>query len=203
MARRKQSRTYTRRRKYEFKPDPKSTNLLKVLHMTQAQRLHGLKWGLYSLMCLVLLIIQDVMMSQFRLSGATTDLAVCGILLIGILAGAEQGGLFALLGSTVYFFSGSAPGPYVIALITLLTIAATLFRQAYWHRSFGSIMLCASLAMMLYEIGIFGIGIFMGRTLWVRISVFLLTGFLSVLVMLALYPLAKAIGKIGGETWKE
>ena len=203
MAKRRKSRTYTHRRKYEFKPDPKSTNLLKVLHLTQQQRLHGLKWGLYSLLCLVLLIIQDVMMSKFRLAGATTDLAVCGILLIGVLAGADQGGLFAMLASLVYFLSGSAPGPYVIALITLLTIAATLFRQAYWHRSFGSIMLCASLAMMLYEIGLFAIGIFMGRTLWVRISVFLLTGFMSVLVMLALYPLAKAIGKIGGETWKE
>lgn len=203
MAKRRRPSTYTRRRKYEFKPDPKSTSLLKVLHPTLQQRLHGLKWGLYSLLCLTLLILQDVVMSRFRLSGATTDLAVCGILLIGILAGAEQGGLFALLASTIYFFSGSAPGPYVITLITLLTIGAALFRQAYWHRSFGSIMLCASLAMMAYEVGLFAIGIFLGRTLWVRITVFLLTGLMSLLVMLALYPLVKAIGKIGGESWKE
>ena len=57
--------------------------------------------------------------------------------------------------------------------------------------------------MMLYEIILFVIGIFMGRTLWTRFGVFLLTGIMSVLVMLALYPLTKAIGKIGGESWKE
>lgn len=192
-----------KRRKYEFKPDPKGTSLLKVLHLTKHQQMQYLKWTLYSLVCLVMLIVQDVVMSRFRFSGATTDLAVCSILLIAIFAGPEDGGTFALLTSLFYWFSGSAPGPYVIALITLLTIGATLFRQAYWHRSFGSIMLCAGLAMMLYELGIFAIGIFVGRTIWARFSVFMLTGLISVVVMLALYPLVKAIGKIGGETWKE
>lgn len=192
-----------KRRKYEFKPDPKGTSLLKVLHMTRHQQLQLLKWSCYALLCLTLLIVQDVILSRFRFSGATTDLAVCGILLIGILAGAEQGGFFAMMASLIYWFSGSAPGPYVIALITLFVIGASLFRQIFWHRSFASIMLCAGLAMMVYEMSLFGIGIFIGRTLWSRIGVFMLTGLMSVLVMLALYPLVKAIGKIGGETWKE
>lgn len=192
-----------RRRKYEFKPDPKGTNLLKLLHLTKQQQLLYLKWALYALLCLFLLVVQDVIMSRFRLSGATTDLAVCAILLIGILAGTEDGGLFALIASAVYWFSGSAPGPYVIAVITFLTIGACLFRQAFWHRGFGSIMLCSGLSMMLYEIILFIIGIFVGRTMWTRVTVFALTGLLSVLVMLALYPLVKVIGKIGGESWKE
>lgn len=192
-----------RRRKYEFKPDPKGTNLLKVLHLTKQQRLQYLKWTLYAALCILLLIVQDVIMSRVRISGATTDLAVCGILLISIIAGSEDGGLFALIASTIYWFSGSAPGPYVIAVITFLTIAATLFRQAYWHRGFGSTMLCAGIAMMLYEIIMFLIGIFIGRTMWTRFGVFVLTGALTVAVMFALYPLAKVIGKIGGETWKE
>ena len=192
-----------RRRKYEFKPDPKGTNLLKVLYLTKQQRLQYLKWTLYAALCILLLIVQDVIMSRVRISGATTDLAVCGILLISIIAGSEDGGLFALIASTVYWFSGSAPGPYVIAVITFLTIAATLFRQAYWHRGFGSTMLCAGIAMMLYEIIMFLIGIFIGRTMWTRFGVFVLTGALTVAVMFALYPLAKVIGKIGGETWKE
>ena len=192
-----------RRRKYEFKPDPKGTNLLKVLHLTKQQRLQYLKWALYAALCILLLIVQDVIMSRVRISGATTDLAVCGILLISIIAGSEDGGLFALIASTIYWFSGSAPGPYVIAVITFLTIAATLFRQTYWHRGFGSTMLCAGIAMMLYEIIMFLIGIFIGRTMWTRFGVFVLTGALTVAVMFALYPLAKVIGKIGGETWKE
>ena len=192
-----------RRRKYEFKPDPKGTNFFKVLHLTRQQQFQYLKWALYGVLCVLLLVVQDTVMSQIRISGATTDLAVCAIVLIGILAGTEDGGLFALIASTVYWFSGSAPGPYVIALITLFVIGAALVRQMFWHRGFGSIMLCSGVAMMLYELSIFFIGIFIGRTLWVRIGVFLLTGILSLAVMLALYPLVKVIGKIGGETWKE
>ena len=57
--------------------------------------------------------------------------------------------------------------------------------------------------MLLYEMGMFLIGIFMGRTYWARAGVFFLTGVLSLAVMAALYPLVNVIGKIGGETWKE
>lgn len=191
------------RRKYEFKPDPSRVNYLKALHMTRQQWLNLLKWGLYSLACLALLVVQDVILSRYRFHGATTDLAVAGILLIGSVAGAEVGGMFALAASTVYYLSGSAPGAYVIAIITFLIVGLGLLRQANWHRSFVSVMLCAAVSMMVYEISLFLIGIFIGRTLWSRFSVFLLTGAMSLAVMFALYPLMKAIGKIGGESWKE
>lgn len=192
-----------RRRKYEFKPDPKNFNLMKVLHLTKLQRLHLLKWTLYGAVCLLLLLIQDVLMSRIHVSGATTDLVPCAILLIGVVAGSETGGLFALIASSLYYFSGSAPGTYVIALLSFLVVGAALLRQSYFHRSFGSTMFCAGAAMLLYEMGMFLIGIFMGRTYWARAGVFFLTGVLSLAVMAALYPLVNVIGKIGGETWKE
>ena len=93
-----------RRRKkvYEFKPDRQGTNLLKRLYLTRLQRLQLLKWGSHAALCIVLLTIQDVMMSQVRISGATTDLAVCAIFLIGLYEGTEKGSLFALIGSILY-----------------------------------------------------------------------------------------------------
>ena len=65
-----------RQRKYEFRPDPTGTKLLKKLHLTRYRQMLLLKWGLYSLLWLTGLVIQDVMMSRVRFSGATTDLAV-------------------------------------------------------------------------------------------------------------------------------
>lgn len=192
-----------RREQYEFKPDPKGTAWLKQLYMTRLQRLEILKWTLHSLLCVLLLVIQDVIMSQIRISGATTDLAVCAILLIAIYEGSEQGGLFALLASIFYWFSGSAPGPYVIALICFLSIGIALFRQMFWHRSFGSTVLCTAIALIVYEMALFAIGIFLGLTIWARAGVYLLTGVMSCFVVAALYPLVKVISKIGGETWKE
>jgi len=65
-------------------------------------------------------------------------------------------------------------------------------------------LLCGVLfALMLYEIGTYGIGLFQGLTHWARIFPFLVTGGMSWAFMLALYPLINRIGLIGGNTWKE
>ena len=85
-----------RNKVYEFKPDREKTHILKQLYLTRLQRRQLLKWGLYAALCILLLTIQDVMLSQFRLSGATTDLAVCIIFLIGLYEGTENGSLFAI-----------------------------------------------------------------------------------------------------------
>ena len=103
----------------------------------------------------------------------------------------------------MFYFSGSAPGPYCVATLTVLGIGACMFRQLYWHRNRSSIVLCAGIALMLYELSTYGIGIFTGLTYWGRIGVFAGSGLLSWLLMIPLYNLINAIGTIGGNTWKE
>lgn len=192
-----------RKAKYEFKPDPKGTNFLKKLYMTRLQRLQLLKWGSYALACILLLVIQDVIMSRVRLFGATTDLAVAVIFLIAIYEGTENGSMFAIIASTLYWFSGSPPGPYVIAFITILTVGINLFRQMFWRRNFGSTALCTGIAIFAYELILFLAGMFLGLTIWPRVFVYLRTALYSCIAMLALYPLVRAISNIGGNTWKE
>ena len=188
---------------YEFKPDPKGTNFLKRLYMTRLQRLTILKWATYFMTGVVLLIIQDVIMSSIRISGATTDLPVAFILLVGIYEGLENGSVFTLAASLFYWFSGSAPTPICVALLCILVVVLGLFRQLYWHRSFGSISMCVGIAIMLYEMLLFIIGLSMGLTIMPRVSVFALTGGLTCITMLPMYPLVRVISKIGGESWKE
>ena len=192
-----------RRPNYEFKPDKERASLAKLLHMSALQRRQATQWGLNGLLCLVLLIVQDVIMSRVSFWGATTDLVPAAILLIAVISDVYAGSLFAIVASTLFVFTGSAPGPYVIAFITVLAVAAAFFRQSYWRRGFRSNMLCAGLAMLGYELAVYGTGIFLSLTYWGRIGVFLLTWGLSFLVMLALYPLIRRIQKIGGETWRE
>lgn len=207
--RRTQSRTWDLtkifgfRRDAEFKPDNQGGGLSRALFVTWQQRMDLLRWGLYIAVIVVLLMIQDVIMSQVSIFGATTDLVACVILLITVIEGIEVGSIFVLTASTLYFFSGSSPGPYAVALLTVFGIVACIFRQLYWHRSQGSIVLCGSLALMLYEFGVFLAGISMGLTRWDRAGIFLTTGLLSCLVMIPLYNLIHAIGQIGGHTWKE
>lgn len=188
---------------YEFKPDPKGTNYLKQLYMTRLQRLTILKWGTYAMTGIFLLVVQDVIMSQMRFSGATTDLPVAFILLVGIYEGLENGSVFTLAASLFYWFSGSAPTPICVALLCILVIFIGLFRQLYWHRSFGSIGLCVGISIMIYELALFTLGLFMGLTILPRIGVFALTGFFTCVTMLPMYPLVRVISKIGGVSWKE
>lgn len=189
--------------KAEFKPDNFDSGLSKKLFLTQVQRDTFLKWGLYIGLILLLMMIQDVIMSQVTLFGTTTDLAVCILLLITVIEGIEVGSLFILAGSCFYYFSGSSPGPYCIAFLTVLGIGACLFRQLYWHRNQASIVLCAGIALMLYEICTFAAGIFLELTRWDRFGSFVTKGLISIVVMIPLYNLINRIGQIGGNTWKE
>ena len=192
-----------RNKVYEFKPDREKTHILKQLYLTRLQRRQLLKWGLYAALCILLLTVQDVMLSQVRFSGATTDLAVCIIFLISLYEGTENGSMFALIASLVYLFSGSSPGAQCIALISCTTVALNLLRQNLWHRSGGSILLCACAGIVIYEMLNFLFGIFVGNTIWERLPVFMLVAGMTCACAFPLYPLVKLISKIGGDTWKE
>lgn len=197
MARRKLSK------QSEFKPDPRQNSLSGLFHVTQLQKQRMLKWTLYVLTGILLLTIQDVIMSRVSIFGATTDLPVVYILLITVIEGVDVGSLFVLLASTIYYFSGSAPGPYCIGLLCAVGIIATLLRQAYLRRTKASIVICAGIALTIYEMGLFVVGIGLGLTRWDRVFSFLITAGYSFGVMVLLYPLINRIGLIGGTTWKE
>ena len=192
-----------RRKQSDFKPDSQKISLPKLFHTTQLQRLRLAKWGLYILTLIMLLTVQDVILSRFRFFGATTDLAVCGILLMTVIEGVDVGSLFVRITSTLYYFSGSAPGPYCIALLSFIGIAATLIRQAWLRRTKLSIVFSAGAALTLYELGLYIVGMALGLTRWDRIFSFLLTAAYSWAVMIPLYSLINKIGLIGGTTWKE
>ena len=195
MARRKLSK------QSEFKPDPRQNSLSGLFHVTQLQKQRMLKWTLYVLTGILLLTIQDVIMSRVSIFGATTDLPVGYILLV--IEGVDVGSLFVLFASTIYYFSGSAPGPYCIGLLCAVGIIATLLRQAYLRRTKASIVICAGIALTIYEMGLFVVGIGLGLTRWDRVFSFLITAGYSFGVMVLLYPLINKIGLIGGTTWKE
>lgn len=192
-----------RKNRNEFRPDPTASTWLKTRKLTRQQKLRLLKWVLYALIVMMCLVIQDVIMSQFRLFGATTDLAVGAIVLITVIEGTEVGSLFVLIASTLYWFSGSAPTPICIALLTAFGIGATMFRQMFWHRSRGTLTLCACLALTAYELGLFVTGVMRGLTYFGRLPSFLLTSAYTCLVMIPLYTLVYKTGLIGGNTWKE
>ena len=187
----------------DFKPDARKATWVKTTRLTKQQQLRLARWVLYVVTVVVCLILQDVLMSQFSIFGATTDLPACAILLITVMEGTEIGSIFVLIASTLYYFSGNAPTAFCVGLMSFFGIGATLFRQMFWHRSKGSIILCSAIALTCYELGLFVVGIMTELTHWGRLPAFLLTAAFSCLVLIPLYSLIYKIGLIGGNTWKE
>lgn len=191
------------RRKYEFRPDRTDSGILNKLYLTKKQRLSILKWLLYSLILVLLSVLQDVILSRVHLFGATTDLVPCAVILICILEGSENSCIFALAAACTYLFSGTAPGHYCIPFLTFLALGAAIFRQSFLRKGFSATMLCLTAATILYEMLVFATGVLLGNTTLSRYGIFLLTGLLSLIAAPILYPIALSIGKIGGETWKD
>lgn len=191
------------KRKYEFKPDKTETGILHKLYVTKKQRMAVLKWLLMAAVLVALSVVQDVVLSEITLFGGRLDILATALLLICIMQDPEAGGVFILAASSIYYFSGSAPGTYVIALLTVLGVLMAIFRHSYLYDRFSSVIGCTVVAVVAYELLIFAIGVFLGHTTAARFSGFLATGVLSAAAMPLLYPLFAAIGKIGGESWKE
>lgn len=192
------------KRKNEFKPDrPYGSSILSRLYITKKQRLAIGKWLLMALALVMLSVVQDSIMSQARIFGTTTDLVSTAILMVCIMLDPETGCVFTLVSASLYEFSGSAPGAYVIALITGLGMLLAIFRHSFLRAGFGAVMLCTAVAVMAYQLILFAIGYFLGDTTFSRLPDFLVTGLLSLALMPALYPIFSAISKIGGETWIE
>jgi hypothetical protein len=191
------------KRKYEFRPDKYRTDILGKLYLTPTQRMNVLRWVLHSVLLVVLSLIQDVVLCKANFFGTTTDLVPCAIILICVQLGGDRGCIFTLLAAILYKFSGSAPGYHVIALIPLLGILAAVVRQIVFRRSFSSVILCAGIATMLYELAIFAFGLLFQNTVPMRFVRFPITGALSLLSYPILYPVTKAIEKIGDRTWKD
>lgn len=187
----------------EFKPDKPRSGIWSKLYLTRLQRRAMLKWVLYALILVALSVLQDVILCRVRIFGATTDLIPAAIFCICVLEQLHRGSLFSLIASIVYLFSGSSLGPYTIVFITALAVLVTFFRQSYLQAGFSATALCVAAATVLYELATFCMGLFLGLTTPARIGAFFLTAVLSTAAVLALYPVFLAIGRIGGQQWKE
>ena len=190
-------------RKYEFKPDKPRNSLLAKLLLTEKQRRSLLKWLLYTLMLVVLSVLQDVLLCSVRIFGATTELVPCGIFLICLAEGMEKGCVFALIASCLYLFSGTAAGYYSIVFLTFYSVLITYFRQALLKKGFAAATLCTGVGLVAYEMSVFFVGLFLSMTTMARIGGFFLTAVLTCLTIPALYPVVRKISEIGGEAWKE
>ena len=191
------------RKNPDFKPDARTRDLAQKLYLTPQQQRRYLKWILLSLLCMVMLVLQDVLFSRMSLYGATVDMVPCVLMMICVVQGAENGCVFMLAGALFYWCAGSAPGVYVILLIPMLGTVAAAFRQAYLRKGFRTTMMCTAAGLVLYEILSFLAALLLGVTHVGRWWVMVISTGLTLLTLPLVFALVWGICKIGGEQWKE
>ena len=191
------------KKRYEFKPDREGPDLLSRFSLTKKQRQNLLKWTLYGIVLLFLSLLQDCILYNMRLFGSTTDLVPCAIVAICVLEGAESGSSFALTASILFYASGSSCGVHAIPILTFCAVGAAIFRQNYLQKGFAATVLCMGVATAVYEMAAFAVALILGQTYAGRWMVFLVMAGLSTAAVSLLYKIFLAIGKIGGDSWKE
>ena len=192
-----------RRKRIDFRPDARATDLIQKFYLTPQQQRRYLKWTLLSLLSVVTLVLQDVLFSRMIFFGATVDMVPCVLLMICVIHGAEASCVFLLISSLVYYLSGSAPGVYVILMIPLLGMVLAAFRQAYLRQGFRTTLMCTATALALYECLSFLASLVLGVTRLGRWWVIALSTGLSLVTLPVVFVLVWSICKIGGDSWKE
>lgn len=192
-----------RRKNADFRPDSQRQDWTQRLYLSPQQQRRYLKWALLSLLSVVALVLQDVLFARMSLFGATVDMVPTVLFMICVIHGAEAGAVFMLVGALIYWFSGSAPGVYVILLIPVLGTVAAAFRQAYLRKGFRTTLMCTAAALVAYETVSFLASLLLGVTRFGRAYVMMISTVLSLLTLPAVFLLVWGICKIGGDSWKE
>lgn len=192
-----------RRKNADFRPDSQRQDWTQRLYLSPQQQRRYLKWALLSLLSVVALVLQDVLFARMSLFGATVDMVPTVLFMICVIHGAESGAVFMLVGALIYWFSGSAPGVYVILLIPVLGTVAAAFRQAYLRKGFRTTLMCTAAALVAYETVSFLASLLLGVTRFGRAYVMMISTVLSLLTLPAVFLLVWGICKIGGDSWKE
>lgn len=112
------------------------------------KRKNLLMWGLYSLLLLVIILLQTVFFGQFTLAGVHLLLLPIFISAVAVVTSAEAGGIFALASGLLWALSGGSDGGVTMVCLTVSGILAGFLCDAVLTRHLLSAVLMALLSLM-------------------------------------------------------
>ena len=180
-----------------------STTLAGKLYLTQSQRMRVLRWSLCALTCFVVILFQDVIFSRITVFGCALSFVPAVILLVCMMSPLEGACVFALCAALFWSFDGAPLGSVSVLLLPLEAAVLGAWRQARLARNLTSVLLCCFLGLVIHEELRFFVALFLGRAPWAYWYQGLVTALFSFLVCPVLYPVIRAVGRIGGTQWNE
>lgn len=178
------------------------TTLMGKLFLTKTQREILLKWTVFTLIFLLLQVLQDVIFSRIHIFGGCVDVVPALLLLVCLLQEPASGLLFVMICSLVRALSGVVLGPVSLAVLVFMGAALCALRKNHLWGEFRAVVLCCWLGLGFHSAVLFLLGVFLTKTTWSRYLPTLGGLFGSMVAALILYPLVRVVGKIGGASWK-
>ena len=173
--------------------------LLKYVHLTRLQWQGILKWSLYGLLTLLVLLLQTVVLSKLPVWGAKLTPLPALIVCVCVREGPEKGGVYAILATLFWCLSGADYGNLSVAVIPVGAILSAVLCRAVLTLRFLPTALCCLAVTLLNATVIFAFKLILPPT--VALSGFwrlLLPGAaLSMAFVPVHYVLVKLISRIG------
>ena len=173
--------------------------MFKYFHLTKLQWKGVLKWSLYGLLTLLVLLLQTVVLAERPVLGARLTPLPALIVCICIREGPEKGGLYAILATLFWCLSGADFGNLSVAVIPVGAILSAVLCRAVLTLRFVPSALCCLAVSLLNDCVIFAFKLILPPTvapenLW---KVLLPGAALSAAFIPLHYALVKLIGRIG------
>ena len=159
---------------------------------------HFLMWVLYSLLFLLVMLVQTTALGRTRFFGVKLNLLPVTIVCITMGVGHEAGGLFGLIAAIFWYTSGAEDGSAAMITFTVTGILAGYLCDCYLQPRFLSALALSLGALLFHEGALFCLRFYLGSAGISLLRWVFLTSGLSLLFCPVLYPLAKSIRKAGG-----
>lgn len=172
--------------------------MLDKLYITPRQWLHILRWFLYSLLLLFVMMLQTVVLGNRTMLGVHPHFVPIVIACVCLQEGPERGGLFALLASVFWCLSGADFGTVSIVMLTLVPVLGSVLCKALFANRFLPCLLVTLATLLLEQSAIFLLKFIFGDMDGILFLTELLPCVLvSMLAFVPVYFLVKSIEKIG------
>ena len=123
--------------------------MLKYFHLTRRQWLGVLKWSLYGLLTLLALLLQTSVLAKRPILGTKLAPLPALIVCVCVREGPEKGGLYAILASLFWCFSGADFGNLSVAVIPIgAMLSAVLCRAVLTLRFVPTALCCLAVTLL-------------------------------------------------------
>lgn len=172
--------------------------MLDKLYITPRQWMQILRWTMYALLFLVVMMVQTVVLGNRTLLGTHPSFVPVVITCVCLREGPERGGTFALLTSLVWCLSGADQGSASLLVLTVLPVFGSILCRAVLANRFFPCLLISFFVLAVDQLLIFVLKYFFDRMVpELFLEQLVPCVLVSILIQPLVYWLVKCIAKIG------